>query len=274
MATFYTAWGSGGDLVPNLARLTDHPAIASLRSRSWAYRRQFRLDRAIRAARASNPGPLPDILVSEICETWGDAQLNGADGFMSACLDVASRVTGPILQCGAGLSTLLLGLTAERSNVHLWTLEHHAHAANSARSWLHQYEIANAHVISAPADLMEDCVGYVVDANRLPANLGLVICEGSSAVPASARSILSRVGDRLDPNGIVLVHHVKRRRDAEFLAQWAKSRNASMVLKGKVEPWVKIAMRDPKTPEHSTERLNTPFYSRSAERARAERNGQ
>jgi hypothetical protein len=257
--------------VPNLAQLSDHPTIASIRSRSWAYRRQYRLDRAIRAARASAPGPLPDILVSEICETWGDAQLNGADGFLSACLDVASRTTGPILQCGAGLSTLLLGLAAERSGVHLWTLEHQSHAANSARSWLHQYEVANAHVISAPADLMEDCVGYVVDAARLPSNLGLVICEGSSAVPASARSMLTRIGDRLDPNSVVLVHHVKRRRDADFLVQWAKAHGASMVVKGKVEPWVKIAMRDAKTPEHPTERLNTAFYSRSAERARAER---
>jgi hypothetical protein len=253
--------------VSSLARLTDSPAIASLRSRSWAYRRQYRLDRAIRAARASNPGPLPDILVAEICETWGDPALNGADGFLTVCLDYASRATGPILQCGAGLQTLLLGLAAERSGVHLWTLEHQPHAANSARSWLQQYEVANAHVITAAADFMEDSVGYVVDVARLPGNFALVICDGSSAVPSSARSLLTRVGDRLDPQGTVLVHHVKRRRDAEFLTQWAKGQGASMVLKGKTDPFVKIAMRDPNTPEQPTERLNTPFYSRSAKRA-------
>jgi hypothetical protein len=40
-----------------------------------------------------------------------------------------------------------------------------------------------------------------------------------------------------------------------------------MVLKGKVDPFVKIAMRDANAPEQPTDRLNTAFYERSVKRA-------
>ena len=243
-----------------VARLTDHPAIAGARSRSWAYKRQYRLDKAIRRALGARPGPLPDPLVADVCAGWGDASLAGGDGFVTTCLAEAARGTGPVLQCGAGLMTLLLGIVAERADTHLWTLEHDVHQANAVRSWLQQYEISKAHVIAAPPDIVEGCASYVVDYARLPANFALVVCEGSSAVPGSAQGVLTRVGEHIHPQGVILVHHAKRRRDVEFLAQWSKQAGASMVLKGKLEPFVKIAMRDP-TPsgDHEAARVNTAF---------------
>src|SRR5262245_37631841 len=119
--------------------LAAHPSLDGIRSRAAAYARQFRLDRALRAARESSSGSLSDQTVREICQMWGDASLTAADGYLRALLIEAQKAHGYILQCGADLTTLLLGMQVERRGVRLWTIESSQHAANALRSWLTQY---------------------------------------------------------------------------------------------------------------------------------------
>src|SRR5262252_2339688 len=139
------------------------PSLANLRSRATAYARQFRLDRAIRAARQISPATPPDEIVTEICETWGDPNLAAFDGYLRAALLEAQKATGHILQCGADLSTLLLAIQLERREARLWTIESNPHTANVFRTWLTQYELAHAHVIVAPANVNPEGAGFVLD---------------------------------------------------------------------------------------------------------------
>jgi hypothetical protein len=243
--------------------LATHPSLDGIRSRAAAYARQFRLDRAIRAAREASAGPLPDPIVTEICETWGDTSLTAADGYLRALLLEAQKAHGYILQCGADLTTLLLAIQVERRGVRLWTLESNPHAANAMRSWLGQYELAQAHVIATPADLTNAGVGYSVDAARLPGPLSLVLCEASNAHPGSARRLLPCIADKLHANAVALVRNVRRRSDFDYLAAWSRDNEASFVVKGKTDPFAKIILRN-RTPgeNHLTDHINTAFAKR------------
>ena len=240
--------------------LAAHPSLADFRSRAAAYARQFRLDRAIRAARESSAGPIPERIVAEICETWGDPNLTAADGYLRALLVEAQKSQGYILQCGADLTTLLLAIQVERRGVRLWTLESSAHAANALRSWLTQYELSHAHIIAAPADLTAAGVGYAIDAARLPGPLSLVLCDASNAHPGSARRLLPFIQEKLHANAIALVRNVRRRADFDYLTQWCRANKASFVVKGKADPFAKIALRDKAPSEsHQAARINTAF---------------
>ncbi len=240
--------------------LANLPSLAELRSRAAVYARQFRLDRAIRAAREASASTLPNNIVGEICEAWGDPSLIAADGYLQALLVEAQRSQGYILQCGADLTTLLLAIQVERRGVRLWTLESAPHAANAMRSWLTQYELAHAHIIAAPADLTSAGVGYAIDAARLPGPLSLVLCEASNAHPGSARRLLPLIDGKLHPNAVTLVRNVRRRSDFDYLTAWCKSNQASFVVKGKTEPFGKIALRDKASSEsHQAARINTAF---------------
>jgi len=243
--------------------LATHPSLAGIRSRAAVYARQYRLDRAIRAARAASAGAIPDDIVAEICETWGDPGLTGGDGYLRALLVEAQKAHGNILQCGADLTTLLVAIAVERRGVRLWALESSAHAASALRSWLTQYELPQAHVISAPADLTEAGVGYVLDTERLPGPFSLVVCEASDAHPGSARRLLPRIADKLHPDAVTLARGVRRRRDVEFLAGWSRDNKASFVVKGKKDPFVKLVLRNRATNDsHNTDRINTAFAKR------------
>ena len=100
-------------------RLAAHPSLDGIRSRAAAYARQYRLDRAIRTARETASGVLPNEVLAEICETWGDASLTATDGYLKALLVEAQKAHGYILQCGADLTTLLLAIQVERRGVRL-----------------------------------------------------------------------------------------------------------------------------------------------------------
>jgi predicted O-methyltransferase YrrM len=241
-------------------RLASHPSFDGIRSRAAAYARQFRLDRAIRAAREMSAGPLPDQIVGEICETWGDTSLTAADGYLRALLVEAQKAHGYILQCGADLTTLLLAIQVERRGVRLWTIESSPHAANALRSWLTQYELSHAHIITAPADVTDAGVGYTIDATRFPGPLSLVLCEASNAHPGSARRLLPRIEDKLHASAVALVRNVRRRSDFEYLSEWCRDNEASFVVKGKTDPFAKIALRNKAPAEsHQAARINTAF---------------
>jgi predicted O-methyltransferase YrrM len=241
-------------------RLAALPSLAELRSRAAVYARYFRLDRAIRTARSTSSGVLSDSTVTEISDLWGDGSLTASDGYVRTLLAEAQKAHGHVLQCGADLTTLLLALQLERRGVRLWTVENNAHAANTLRSWLAQYELTQAHIIAAPADLTDDGVGYAIDAARLPGPLTLVVCDSSNAHPGSVRRLLPRIKDKLPPNAVALVRNVRRRSDFDYLAEWCRDNEASFVVKGKVDPFAKIVLRDRAAAQaHQADRINTAF---------------
>jgi predicted O-methyltransferase YrrM len=243
-------------------RLAAHPSFDGIRSRAAAYARQFRLDRAIRTARETSSGPLSNDLIGEICETWGDPSLTAADGYLRALLVEAQKAQGYILQCGADLTTLLLAIQIERRGVRLWTIESSPHAANALRSWLAQYELSHASIITAPADLTADGVGYAFDAARLPGPLSLILCEASNAHPGSARRLLPRIEDKLHANAVALVRNVRRRGDFDYLTGWCRDHDASLVVKGKTDPFAKIVRRiQASADSQRAARINTAFAS-------------
>jgi len=245
--------------MPNSEAVAARPSLAKLRSRANAYARQYRLDRAIRAARDLSPATPPDEIVAEICETWGDTSLAAFDGYLRAALLESQKATGHILQCGADLTTLLLAIQLERRDARLWTIESNAHAANVVRTWLTQYELAHAHVIVAPANVKAEGAGYILDTARLPGPFGLVLCEASNASPGNARRLMPAIEEKLAPNAVALVRNVRKRSDLDHLTDWARDNNASFVVKGKTDPFAKIVMRPSPAESHQAARINTAF---------------
>ncbi len=102
--------------------------------------------------------------------------------------------------------------------------------------------------------------GYAIDAARLPGPLSLVLCEASNAHPGSARRLLPCISEKLHDSAVALVRNVRRRSDFDYLADWSRDNQASFVVKGKADPFAKIAMRNKAPAEsHQAARINTAF---------------
>ncbi len=249
--------------MPITSSIASHPALATLRARASALARQYRLDRALRRALEPAPGLIDERLIEEICDAWGSPESYAVDGHLRALLAEVPKAHGHVLQCGAGLTTVLLAVALAHRGVHLWALESNAQSAAAVRSWLAQYELNQAHVVTARAEIGRAGVGYAVDVGRIKGPLSLVICEASQAHPGNAGWILPRIADRLDPKAVVMVCDVRKREEVDAVAAWCRASDASFVVRGKTDRYVKVVLRDKLVTEsHRAARINTPFATK------------
>ena len=206
---------------------------------------------------------IPDELVRDVYAAWGDPLTDERLTYIHHALAEVGKARGPILQCGSSLLTLLAGLLCEadpNADKRLWVFEHDRHWGSVVRSWTAAHELRRTHVIVTPAERFDGYVWYMLDPGRVPSDFALVLCDASSALPSSARGVVTRMANQLGDRCVLLVRSARRPRDLKFLADWAKTENAAFVLKEGSDPYLKIALPDRRpAAEHDSARLNTAF---------------
>jgi hypothetical protein len=104
---------------------------------------------------------------------WANEGWSADTSYLEAVCHWASRVRGPILECGSGLTTLLLGVVARDQVI---TLEHMPEWKDRVQLVARKHSVP-VNVVNAP---IVDYVGfhwYSVP-KSLPGNIELVICDG------------------------------------------------------------------------------------------------
>lgn len=222
-------------------------SLRALRDHAAIFERYRGFDRCMRRLTADADEPPSLATISELYAHWGDPLTQGGESYLRSCLAEARAASGPIVQCGAGLLSLVLGSLCQTSAVparQLWCLEHDPHWANTIRSWLTQYRMGRVHVITSRPHLFEEFVWYAADPERLASGVSLVLCEGGRAAPSGVPGALARLEPRLADPSIVLARGVGRADDLRRAHQWAKDHGASCVVVDREQGFVKITRRN------------------------------
>ncbi len=218
--------------------------------------RQYHFDRAVRQLLNTKSEGLPRDAIPELFAHWGDPVNRSGESYIRSCLAHAEHSSGHILQCGASLNTLLLGILCTRiasDDKRVWCLTDDSHWANVIRSWLTQYGITHTHVIVSRPQLYDGFVWYGVDPKQFPKDFALALCSGGSACVGGAIGLVERMPERMTEDCVVLAQHVLKAADQRRLHDWASERELSCVLVDKKEGFLKLA---------ETAKQNTGRYSR------------
>jgi Methyltransferase domain len=138
--------------------------------------------------------------------------------YLRTVLDYAAHARGPILECGSGLTTLLLALAAPRA---AWSLEHMKEWQRhvQTRLWLAGTE---ANVLLAPLTSYGLFQWYEVPA-ALPREFHSVVCDGPpGATPGGRYGLLPLLGDRLSKGTVILLDDAQRLDEQRVLQRWEK----------------------------------------------------
>ena len=111
-----------------------HPPVSSLKrlipkrlklAAKDAWRsRTFR--QAIAQVMSLPPGQMPAReTLAKLLTGWGNDGMAADLDYVEEVAKMAARTEGPVLECGSGLTTVILGLLAGRRGVRTWSLEHH-----------------------------------------------------------------------------------------------------------------------------------------------------
>lgn len=241
----------------------------AMRTRMEASKRRNALHKKVVSLIGKQSDPRAAQLAVDLYELWGDPLDQARESYVRSCLKEFESAEGHVLVSSASLMTLILGaVSANDRGRNVWCLEQDPHWTNVIRSWLAQYAIKGTYVISAPPTVRGGMVRYRVDTKHLPKNIGLILCDGSSATPGSALSTLLSIGPHLAPEFTVFARKIRVDEDGPLLKRWAMKNDATFVVVNNRDGFVKISRRDG-AKQHSGGRASYAIGDMAVTEARA-----
>ena len=152
---------------------------------------------------------------------WGNEGFAAQTDYLEEVARQAAKTKGPILECGSGLTTIMLGLLAGRRGIQTWSLEHVPEWRTRVAGALKRFEIPNVQICSTPLRHYGEFAWYDPPLVTLPKEFQLVICDGPPGSTEGGRyGRLSVLGDRLPAGSVILLDDATRPGEAEVLRRW------------------------------------------------------
>lgn len=207
-----------------------------------AYRRRV-FDKALREFVAEPWATMhseSDVLV-RLMNGWGNTDWSASDEYLLATMDEFSRTDGPLLECGSGLSTIILGVLASTAGREVWTLEHSAEWAAKVSRVLEELEIDSVHLRVRPLKDYGTFSWYDPPLESMPRNFSLVVCDGPPGSSHGGRSgMLSIMRDYLTKYVSILLDDTIRHEEREIARFWAASLGTTVENCGVDNPFATI----------------------------------
>lgn len=207
--------------------------------------REYVLRRGLR--RLGSGQPWADLVYG-----WGNENWSALSEYLEAVASYCRSTGGPILECGSGLTTLVLAsLGAE-----VYTLEHDPVWCQRVRAKLTDFGLS-AHVMASPLRSYGAFDWYDVDIATMPA-FSLVVCDGppGKKTRGGRYGLLPVMREHLADGCTILLDDANRPGEREMLGAWAQSL-ASVQIYGRAEAYA-VAIFDSHAahPSRRSERLD------------------
>jgi hypothetical protein len=168
-------------------------------------------------------GVVPDReLLSDLMSGWGNEGFAAQTDYLAEVCKQAAKTNGPILECGSGLTSVMLGLLAGRRGVQTWSLEHVGEWRVRVTDVLERFEIPNVQICAAPLRSFGEFEWYDAPLAEMPKEFQLVICDGPPGSTAGGRyGLLPVLGERLPAGSVILLDDATRPGEVEVMQRWA-----------------------------------------------------
>jgi hypothetical protein len=231
-----------------------HHRIVRALERRWGERFQKfvfwrSMRRYLRAIAASQETSDPQ-LINELVRGWGNSW-SAQHEFLEATLREARVTSGPILECGSGLSTVLIGAVAQARGIRVWSLEHEPKWGERVLKTLRKYRIHSVTICMAPVRSYGDFDWYSLPSiQTLPSNISMVVCDGPPGGTRGGRyGLVPVMLDKLSNDCTILLDDGAREEERAIAARWSQLLAANPERIGTEKPFIRLragrTVRDP-----------------------------
>jgi hypothetical protein len=166
--------------------------------------------------------PVPAALLSSLARAWGNYGFAPPREYVEVVAEHARRTRGPVLECGSGLTTLVLAALAGRRGVPVLSLEHLEEWRRSVAAALAALNAPASRVLAAPLRDYGAFAWYAVPP-ELPRDFRLVVCDGPPGDTKGGRyGLLPVLQDKLAPGALILLDDADRPDEAAILDRWRR----------------------------------------------------
>ncbi len=181
-------------------------------------------------------------LVPSLIYGWGN-DWSAFDEYLTDCLRYALVCNGPILECGSGLTTILVGAIAKKRNTTLWSLEHLPEWGERVTRHIREYGLDSVHLSVRPLKDYPDFTWYDPLLDSMPDKFTLVICDGPPGGTRGARYGLAAImNERLNPGCVILLDDAAWETQQNTAARWALELGGAYETLGSRKPYIRLIL--------------------------------
>lgn len=174
---------------------------------------------------------------------WGNESWSALDEYLAACILHASTTRGHSLECGSGLTTLLIGAIAKKRGQRHWALEHEPQWETKVGRYLRRYGIDSVIVCRAPLKDYGGFSWYDPPLQSLPESFSLVVCDGPPASTAGGRyGLVPVMRDWLKPGCVLLLDDANREAELSIARRWDAELGATSKVLGEKKLYIEMVV--------------------------------
>jgi hypothetical protein len=179
------------------------------------------------------PGEVPSReLLKRLRVGWDNQGWDAKLDYLQEIVERAVATEGPILECGSGLTTLVLGYLAGKRTVKTWSLEHNAAWHRRVSNAIERYHVPEVNLCFAPLRDYATFNWYDPPLADMPVKFSLVVCDGPPDLASGGRyGLLPVLGNRLKPGAVILFDDAREPGQPEVLRRWTTERGVSVELR-------------------------------------------
>jgi hypothetical protein len=221
--------------------------VLPAQTRQWLRRTYdaWRFDAAMRRFIADPEAAIePDSgVLAELIAAWGNTGWSAQDEYLRQCITHALAASGPTLECGSGLSTLLLGVAAARRGHQHFALEHMPAWGDKVSAAALRHRIHAVLVCDAPLKSYAGFVWYDVSALSLPPAFSMVVCDGPPAdTPGGRYGLVPVMRESLPTGCVILLDDAEREHERTIARRWQAELGATHEVIGHHKPFIRMVV--------------------------------
>ena len=188
---------------------------------------------AMRELAKVSPGEIPAReLLKKLRLGWDNQGWDAKLDYLEEITRRAVATEGPILECGSGLTSLVLGHLVGRRKVETWSLEHNADWHRRVASAIARNHVTGVNLCLAPLREYGQFNWYDPPLAEMPAKFSLVICDGPPDLAHGGRyGLLPILGNRLESGAVILFDDAREPGQPEVLQRWASESGVKVELR-------------------------------------------
>ena len=234
--------------------------------REWTFARALRRFTIAPELHAS-----PDSQVlRDLAYGWGNAGWRAQAEFLSACVKHALTTRGSTLECGTGLTTVLLGAIAQLQGRRHWALEHSPFWALRIRRYLDRFAIDSVTVATGGLRDFGDYCWYDTSKAAFDGcGFSLVVCDGPPGDTKGGRyGLVPRMGHQLRKGCVILLDDMERPAEQSVAERWSAELDSPVEIIQCAKPYARLVVdpenvceTSPSTWVSSSDDLSRPLWS-------------
>lgn len=235
---------SGIDIIKKVFRtVTPQPILRHLhvQHRNYIFRRAMRMFLRDPHGSIINDGNV----ISDLIYGWANEGWSALEEYISGCFKHAIKCDGPILECGSGLTTILLGVIAQQSGNIVWSLEYNIVWGERVSKYLKKYQITSVRLCVKPLKNYGDFFWYDPPLDLMPERFAMIVCDDPPGDTRGGRyGLLPVMKARLKPGAVILLDDAARESEKAITSRWVSEFNSSYEIFGCKKPYIKIIVPD------------------------------